>query len=157
MQKKRSMIDVFFVICLFCLYALGALFLSVIGANVYQRGVETAETNYNSRTSLLYITEKARQNNAVDAIELRTMNGNDALVILSEVNDFKLETWIYVENDYLCEVMLTEGVELIPNIGQQIMPIKSLDLAFDDDLMSIEITDSNNEIHSTSLFLDCVD
>ena len=60
-KQQRHIIDIFFVIALFCLFALSAIFLISIGADIYGKTVTNMEDNFNTRTALAYITEKVRQ------------------------------------------------------------------------------------------------
>ncbi len=155
-KKSRHSIDIFFVIILFSLYTFCALFLTVIGADVYRANVEDSQTNYNTRTSVLYLNEKIRQNETANAVLVDSYDGMDALVLSQTVNDYNIKTWLYIENDYLCEATLSENVTLIPNIGQKIMPMYEIDFNLNDDgLLEITVLDIDNVTHSTSIFLEC--
>ncbi len=155
-QQKRHSADVFFVLSLFCLYTLSALFLAVIGANVYERNVAISEANYNIRTSALYVTEKARQSEALNRIRVDSFNENDALVLSREVDGQIFETWIYVEDDFLSEVLVPAGTTLIPGIGQKIMPLAALDLSMETNgLLEISVTDLRDNHFVSKVYLEC--
>ncbi len=154
-QTKHS-IDIFFVIILFSLYTFCALFLTVIGADVYRVNVEDSQANYNTRTSILYVNEKIRQNETASAVIVDEYDGTDALVLSQTINDYNIKTWLYIENNYLCEATLSENVTLIPNIGQKIMPMNEIDFVLNDDgLLEITMLDESNVSHSTTVFLEC--
>ena len=59
-----------FVLALFGVFAVSALALVTIGADVYQHTVEDMGVNYESRTAVSYIMEKVRQNDTADSIFL---------------------------------------------------------------------------------------
>ena len=61
-QEKHFIVDILFVLALFGVFAVSALALVTIGADVYQHTVEDMGVNYESRTAVSYILEKVRQN-----------------------------------------------------------------------------------------------
>ena len=61
-QEKHFIVDILFVLALFGVFAVSALALVTIGADVYQHTVEDMGVNYESRTAVSYIMEKVRQN-----------------------------------------------------------------------------------------------
>ena len=50
-QEERHIIDILFVIGLFCIFALSTIFLISIGADIYGKTVSNTEINFNDRTS----------------------------------------------------------------------------------------------------------
>ncbi len=155
-EQKRRTIDVLFVLTLFALYTLSSLFLAVIGANIYQQNVSASEANYNIRTSSLYLTEKARQSESAGNIRVDSFGDGDALVLSRTVNEQVFETWIYVENGSLSEILVPAGTQLIPGIGQKIMPLKDLALTLDEiGLLKIYVTDNNDNHFASQVFLEC--
>ncbi len=86
-NQQKHIIDTLFVIALFCLFALSAIFLITIGANIYGKTVNNMEDNFNSRTALAYITEKVRQSDNADSISAGTFQECPALVITSRIED----------------------------------------------------------------------
>ena len=56
--QKGHVVDFLFTLALFCVFAASALMVVVIGANVYRQTVRGMDSNYDSRTSLTYLTEK---------------------------------------------------------------------------------------------------
>ena len=60
-QEKHFIVDILFVLALFGVFAVSALSLVTIGADVYQHTVEDMSVNYDSRTAVSYIMEKVRQ------------------------------------------------------------------------------------------------
>lgn len=69
-QEKHYIVDILFVLALFGVFAVSALALVTIGADVYQHTVEDMGVNYESRTAVSYIMEKVRQNDTADSIFL---------------------------------------------------------------------------------------
>jgi len=64
-----------FVFLLIGMYALFSLLLVLIGAGVYQRITDTAETNAQVRTSLSYIASKVRAGDEAGAVAVERIDG----------------------------------------------------------------------------------
>ena len=81
-QEKHFIVDILFVLALFGVFAVSALALVTIGADVYQHTVEDMGVNYESRTAVSYIMEKVRQNDTADSIFLTDLENVPALCML---------------------------------------------------------------------------
>ncbi len=156
MRRERDTAELLFVIALFFLYTISSLLLSVMAANVYSQGAERSERNYNMRTSVLYLTEKVRQTTgAAGEISVRQTSEGDALVLGTLVKGERYETWIYVEDGYLREVLLLQGAHVSPGIGQKIMPLSVLVLELSPEgLLRICVTDQTGETYEGKVFLE---
>ncbi len=155
-QTKKSAIELLFVLGLFGIYTIISLFVAVIGADVYRGNVEESEANYNMRTSVLYLTEKVRQNQVVEGIRIDVVGDSQALVLSEEINDKIYETWIYIEDGQLSEVLVPADTMIVPGIGQSIMPLSTLTFSQEENLLHIAVTDLAGNIHATDLLLNCV-
>ena len=82
-QENHHIVDVLFVLALFCVFAVSALILLLIGANVYQKTVNDMDANYNGRTAVSYITEKIRQNDSDSAVSVGTLMGKPSIIPVS--------------------------------------------------------------------------
>lgn len=127
-QKQRHIVDILFVITLFCVFALSALMLVLIGSNVYRKTVANMDDNYNIRTSLAYITEKIHQFDETDAIEIGTLGNTDALILKTNTESQPYYTYIYMNGGYLKELFAAADAVLAPEAGQNILPIKDFQL-----------------------------
>ena len=155
MRRNRDTAEILFVIGLFFLYTICTLLLSVMIANAYRRGAERSERNYNMRTSVLYLTEKVRQTSTAEKISVRQTDEGDALVLGMLVEGERFETWIYVEDGYLREVLLLQGANVSPGIGQKIMPLSELVLELEPEgLLRIRVTDQTGETYDSQVFLE---
>lgn len=91
-QERRFIVDVLFVLALFGVFAVSALVLVTIGADVYQHTVQDMNSNYETRTAVSYITEKVRQNDLTTAdresgVSLTTLDGQPALMLAQDIDD----------------------------------------------------------------------
>jgi hypothetical protein len=115
-----------FTVMLLCIFALAAIFVAVLGAKVYANSAEKLQANFDTRTSIIYLSEKIRTCPG-DAYDVRELNGSTALVLSQEVGGTTYESWIYVDKEKLCEAVVTAGDTVSTAGGQQIMGLKSLD------------------------------
>jgi hypothetical protein len=113
--------------------------------------------NFDERTSSLYVAEKIRQSDVNGAVEVRQLEGSDALVLIEQQSGDFYENWIYVYDGMLCETLIPAGGEVNYQLGQEIMPILAMQVSqipqSSGSLIQIEFTmiDGNNS--SIDLFL----
>lgn len=143
-KSDQHVIDILFVIALFCIFALSAIFLISIGANVYSKTVSHMDSNFNSRTSFAYVTEKIRQSDANNDISIGELNGLPALVITKTIGDNNYLTYLYAHEGYLKELMVREDTPLGPDAGQIIFEVTDFSLTqVNNSLFSFSITTDN--------------
>ncbi len=153
---KKRVSDIFLTLALFCIYTLSSLFLSVLGADVYRENVFDSESNYNIRTSILYLTEKTRQSEFSNSIRVDSALDSDAVVISQDFGGEIYENWIYVDDGYLCEVLIPQDGVIIPQAGQKIMPVEKLTLNLHNNgYMTIEVTDNLGNMFNSGIYLEC--
>jgi len=127
-KQDKHIIDVLFVIGLFCIFALSSIFLISIGANIYRKTVAHMDENFNARTSLSYVVEKIRQADTEGAISIGTFEGNPAVILSSEVNGIRYHTYIYEYHGMLKELMERSDVTLSVSAGQDILAMEQFEL-----------------------------
>jgi len=115
-----------FTILLLGIFALTAIFVAVMGAKVYANSADNLRANFDTRTSIIYLSEKIRTS-AGDNYDVRDIEGHTALVLTESIGEYTFESWIFVANDRLCEITVMQGDTVLPGIAQQIMDLKSLD------------------------------
>ncbi|MDD2972235.1 MAG: DUF4860 domain-containing protein [Lachnospiraceae bacterium] len=122
-SKDKHIVDILFVIALFCVFAVSALMLVLIGSNVYRKTVQNMDKNYNTRTSLAYISEKIRQFDETDSIEIGSLDDTNALILKTTTDSGVYNTYIYMYQGYLKELFAAPDAALTPESGQNILPI----------------------------------
>lgn len=127
-KQENHIIDILFVIALFCIFALSAIFLISIGANVYGKTVEHMDSNFSQRTSFAYVTEKIRQSDQLDAVSTGELDGHPALLITQNIGDSEYITYLYEYNGYLKELMVRADTPLGPEAGQDILAVTDFSL-----------------------------
>lgn len=151
-QQEHHIIDILFVIALFCIFALSAVFLISIGANIYGKTISHMESNFNSRTSFAYVTEKIRQADKNGAIHAGDLDGCPALEITKTTGGISYITYLYEYDGYLKELMVREDTPLSPAAGQDILAVSEFSLAkINDKLFTFTITTTDGS--SCSLYV----
>lgn len=134
------MVDILFILTLFFVFALSALTLVILGANVYRTTVDHMNSNFDNRTSYAYITQKIRQNDEAGTISVGTFDGCDALIMTSEVNETIYNTYLYEYDGNLCELLARADIEMTKEGGTAVLALDSFSIDMvDDDLYRIEI------------------
>ncbi len=80
---------------LFFVFLICTMFTILIGSRVYENIRNRDDISFETDTALAYITNKVRQSDKQDAIEIRDIDGCSVLVLLSRYGDTDYETWIY--------------------------------------------------------------
>lgn len=123
---QRHMIDILFVLSLFCVFAVSSVLLILFGADIYKKTVQQMENNYTSRTSIAYITEKIRQSDVEHAIKIISQNDTQILMLTNVINDIPYATSLYEYDGYLYELFARTDLELPLDAGQPVMELHSL-------------------------------
>lgn len=163
-QQRRFVVDILFVLALFGVFAVSALALVTIGADVYRHTVQDMSDNYDARTAIAYVTEKVRQNNVLlsddtPSVALSTISGEPALVLTSEIDGEAYDTFLYYYEGYLKELYMRRDAYLGENVldaGQNILELS--DLTFEtaaDNLLSVTMTTSDGRERRLLLSIRC--
>lgn len=130
-QENRHIVDVLFVLALFCVFAVSALVLVIIGAGVYQKTVNDMNLNYSSRTAFSYVTEKIRQNDTASSISIGSILGEDAIILTQEIEGEEYSTYLYEYEGCLMELFLRKGSDTGSNAlkaGRKILELDAFEL-----------------------------
>ena len=115
-----------FTVLLLGLFALTAIFVAVMGVKVYANSAEKMHANFDTRTSIVYLSEKIRTCPG-GGLDVRELDGSTALVLSEEIDGVVYESWIFVADDQLCETTVIMGDTVLPGVAQHIMPLRSFD------------------------------
>ena len=147
---NQHVIDIIFVLALFCVFAACALMLVTLGANVYKRTVSEMDSNYSSRTAFAYVTEKLRQNDSDSRLSLDTLHNVSAVLLQQEINGDIYNTYLYLDSDgYLKELFVKDGTRLGNgglDAGQKILELQSFHAEqLSDSLFYFSLVSTDNE------------
>jgi hypothetical protein len=147
MGKKRHSVNAIFTIMLLGLFAITAISVALLGAQVYARTAENLQANFGTRTSIIYLSEKIRA--CQGEISVRDIGEEKALVLDEETDGQVYESWIYILDDSLYEAVVRQGSLVLPSAGQKIMPLESFEMALDGDGVRISVETDSGQILST--------
>ncbi len=167
-QERHFIVDILFVLALFAVFTVSALMLVTIGSEVYRHTVDDMGSNYDTRTSVAYITEKIRQNDTFSAdnstftsenISISTLAGEPALMLTQNYNDETYCTYLYLHNGYLKELFMKSGSYLgedMLSAGQTIMELSEFTMEqVSDNLFSIQLAAPKGEAHKIFISTHC--
>ena len=138
-REKHFIVDILFVLALFGVFTVSALMLVTIGAKVYQQTVNDMSSNYETRTSVAYVSEKLRQHDAVlasdsgaeNTVRLSDLSGCPALLLKQETAGRIYFTYLYFYEGHLKELLIDSGTQLgnsAPAAGQNIMELSGFSI-----------------------------
>lgn len=147
-NKSLHSMDTVFVLILFAVFVIAALFISASGALSYKKAVDQMETRFNRQTCISYITAKIRANNETEKISIGELNGINALCITDNFGGEEYVTYIYQCDGMVREMFCSAEISLEPNTGSALTEAKSLEFSRDGNMFTVTLTD-NNDIVTT--------
>lgn len=145
-HTKKYMVDFVFTLCLFGVFAVSALLVVVIGANVYRSTVHTQEANAMKRTSLAYVAEKIHQSDESGSITLGDIEGTPALILQSSHGGRLFVTYIYQYEGSLRELFVRSETQPSLDAGQIITDVAGFSLEqCSDHLYLVSASDKSGE------------
>ncbi len=161
-QERHFIVDVLFVLALFGVFAVSALVVVTIGADVYRHTMQDMSHNYSSRTAMAYVTEKIRQSDSMledgaSAVRLTELSGRPALALTSEQDGERFCTLLYYHEGYLKELYMRESANLggdMLDAGEDILELSALEYKMlSDNLLSVSMTLPDGDCRSLLLSL----
>lgn len=152
--RKQHNADLLIVLLLFFVYASCALLLCVLGANSYSQTVAVLQDGYDQRSGVLYVAQKVHQNDIGGGVRVEQYAGNDALVLVEQETGQAYETWLFIQDGYLCEEFIAAGSDIVEGQAQRIMPMQAMQLTLNDkNLLSVSLTTDTGKLNAISLAL----
>ena len=145
-NKSLHSMDTVFVLILFAVFVITALFISTSGALAYKNAVSQMETRFNRQTCISYITAKLRANNETGKISIGELDGISALCITDTIGDEKYVTYIYQCDGMVREMFCNAEISLDPNTGSALTEAKALEFSRDGNLFTVSLTDNDDNV-----------
>lgn len=123
--KKRHMTDLFFSLSLFGVFSVCSFMLILIGVQIYRSSASQLSSTYSTRTALSYTAEKIRQHDREGSVSLTEINGETALVTKELIGEETYMTYIYPEDNHLCELSVKEGTTVSAELGEKILEVNN--------------------------------
>ena len=112
---------------LFVVFAMAVLLVLLSGGRIYQNVVQDIGMQYESRTSISYITTKLHRCDSAGSVSVESFGDSEALV-LSEIgkDGRQYETVIYLYDGDIREFFSEKGNRFPPSTGKTILTVESL-------------------------------
>ncbi len=140
--------DFLFTLLLFCIFAVSAFSLVVIGAGVYENSVASMEQNFEGRTALAYVAEKVRQNDAGASISAE----DNVLRIETKDQDGSYILYIYEYEGFLTELFTRAELPFDAQAGRRLLEVENFTVSETDRGM-FEISTAEEGEEPVSLLL----
>lgn len=147
--RSRHVIDLVFPISLLFVFAVSALGILILGADIYASANNRLRANDENRTALSYIAEKIRQNDKEGGITLASIDGVSCLAMSAVYNEVPCTTYIYEYEGMLKELFINDGIPVTLKNGKDIMELSSLSIEqLEDHIYLFTATDSEGIVSS---------
>jgi len=124
-KRDKSIVDALFLLALFAVFLICALFVVLFGAKIYKNTVEASEDNFTKRTSYTYITEKIRQHDNSHGVVIEDTENGSVIRLTQEIDDRLYYTFLYCDDNYLKEYT-SSNETFDKSYGSEIIEVKSL-------------------------------
>ncbi|MDR0425239.1 MAG: DUF4860 domain-containing protein [Clostridiales Family XIII bacterium] len=151
MKQGSSITDTAVVLLLIGIFVLLATGVLTLGVSVYNNTTVSASENYTHRTALSYIANQVRRGDTAGGIEVRSLDGVDALALRSEIGGTGYITYLYCYDGQLRELFTEEGVEQELASGTVVMPLAELGFSLDGGNIDVTATDGAGNARSLIL------
>ena len=155
MKRNTHIVDIIFILSLFCIFTASALLVVLMGADVYQGITKDMDYNYSSRSSISYVTEKIRQHDSEGQVFVGNLEGEPALILTQNYNNEIYETWIYRDGNHLKEIMVAAGTPVNSGDGQELMEVSDFQLEAADQIIRIAAADEEGKWSESLVYVQC--
>lgn len=125
-QKKSSHVfDSLFAFLLLIAFLMFSLLLSGVGSVIYQKGTDSLNENYTTRTALAYLQEKLRQHDEAGTLSETTVGDEPALALAETKDGVNYVTYIYYYDGALRELFTAASATPSPETGSKITQLSS--------------------------------
>ena len=129
-MKKSSLTGVL-VLLVFAVFMVSVLLVLLSGANTVQKLTRRDQCTYHHRTAVQYITTRIRQADSLGAVTSDNTGEISTLILTEEINNLSYQTRVYCYDGYLREMFCETGIDLPPEFGEEILPMKAFQVSVD--------------------------
>lgn len=144
-KRNKSIVDMLFLLALFGVFLISALFIVLFGARIYKKTANDMDTNFTARTSVAYITEKIHRNDIATGISVENDDAGSMLALHQFTDYGSYITYLYYDNGYLREITLSEDMPLDKAAGTEVLELNAFSVeAVYPGLYKFHVTDTEN-------------
>lgn len=144
MLSRRHTLQQLLPLCLLAAFMLSAVLAVLFSASLY-RDVQDRSARLTEATALTYIAEKVHQSDQAGAIRVGTIGECPALIIRQDAGSL-YDTYIYVYDGSLRELMIKCELDPAPKMGRPLLELEALDLSLEEGLLSLRLRCTSGEI-----------
>lgn len=122
-KQNEHKIDLVFPAAVFFVFAASALAVLILSAHAYSSQVQSSNESYKRNTSLSYVGEKIRQNDASGGISVSKLEETPCLVLCSGTQEASYLTYIYEYEGMLKELFIRSDVDARLEDGRDVMEV----------------------------------
>ncbi len=152
-KKKPPMrIQNVFIFLLLAIFAISAIILTALSAQVYRDTVDTSNRNNEARVVSAIIRGAAQGEDAGNA-SIREENGRQVLVF---ANDYDGEIYLhrlYCADGYLRESLTAEDREFEDEMGEALVPLESFEPELNNHLLTVRVALPEGEEETVYVYL----
>lgn len=136
-------IQFLFAIILFLIIVILSSMIILLGKDIYNSINEDRQNNYDVRVSLSYLSNKIRQSDIGDEVELVDLYGQPSILIKENYGGTIYHTWIYYYDNSINEILVEENERFNLQDGMKIVEAEKLDITkLKDKLFKITVQQS---------------
>lgn len=168
LHSNRHAISGAFVFLLLGLFAVFALLMTALSAQLYRTTVLSSDQHNERRVLVSYLTNTIHAADQDKSIDVTDIDGIRMLVIrwpletadmedpeYDDVDDAGYETRIYSYDGYLRELLMTSDSEFCPEDGAEICRITSFEPQLEEHLLTVRCTDGDGRQATVHVRLWC--
>lgn len=150
--KKRRPFDIFFVLILFCTFAVVSLSLVSLGGRLYHTTVQQMDDSAEVRACLSYVANKVRAA-GTQGVSLSEVEGVPALCLTESSGQAAYDTYIYHQNGALYELFLPHGQAPALSLGSELYPVNGFSFRQNGRLLTLTCTPAHGAAMTLELAL----
>ena len=155
MNNNRHVISGAFVFLLLGLFAVFSTVLVLFGARAYNATVDRSSLHNERRVVDSFIRNAVRADAESGAVSVQDMDGVQAILLTSEEMGDRYTRYIYFYDGNLCDLYTSADNPFRPEDGEEICALNGLSASVDGGLLTVELTDSQEELHTVRIALVC--
>ena len=146
-SEKSHSSDFLFPLILFFVFAILALFVILMSANVYAKITDESALSSSSSIAVSYVSQKIKNCGSEAKVSVRDEDGISCVVIEQQISGQNFCTYIYEHEGYVKELFAHEAVALIPAAGQKIVESSGFYAELlSDKLLKISCSDGDEDL-----------
>ncbi len=140
--SNKFSIQFIFIMLLFLIIVILSVMIINLGREIYISINNDRTNNYELRVSFSYISNKLRQADKENTVDIRDFNGNPAIVIKETYEGLSYENWIYYHDNSIYEILIDEGEPFDVYDGMKVLAADKFNISkIKDNLYEISVVE----------------